>query len=68
MEYTKDMILYVNYGQESKTKKHSWFFARKLANVMAKHKIGTIIVLMTIMLMILDFILVSSFMKVLSNL
>lgn len=67
MEYTKDMILYVNYGQGVKTKKKGWNLFYKILSVIAKHKIMTAVVSITFMLMVLDIMLVTSFINVLST-
>ena len=67
MEYTKDMILHVNYGQGVKNKKKGWRLFYKISSVMEKHKIMTAVVSITFMLMILDIMLVTSFINVLST-
>ena len=67
MEYTKDVILQVNYGQGVKDKNRVWSIFNKLGENVAKHKMITTIVSITLMLMILDFMLVSSFVQVLSS-
>lgn len=66
MEYTKDMILHVNYGQEVKQKK-VWKWFHKVSSVITNHKMITAIVSITLMLMILDIMLVTSFIQVLSS-
>lgn len=68
MEYTKDVILQVNYGQGVKNKNKVWSIINKFGENVAKHKMITTIVSITLMLMILDFMLVSSFVQVLSQL
>jgi len=66
MEYTKDIILDLNCGQA----KRKFGFKRisKIKKIMSKHKMLTIIVSITLMLFLLDFMLVASFVKVLGNL
>lgn len=64
MEYTKDIILNVNYGQVGKDKnRFIQFFKGKIL----KHKIITVVISMTIMLITIDFILISSFINLLSH-
>lgn len=67
MEYTKDVILQVNYGQGVKSKNRVWSIINKFGATISKHKILTTIVSITAMLMIFDLMLVSSFVKVLST-
>ena len=67
MEYTKDMVLQVNYGQGVKQKKKKWNLFYKISSAMAKHKIMTAIISITLMLMTLDIILVASFVDILST-
>lgn len=67
MEYTKDMILHVNYGQEVRAKRKGWNLFYKIVSVITGHKIITAVVSITFMLMILDIMLVSSFVNVLST-
>jgi len=67
MEYTKDVILQVNYGQGVKNKNKVWSIFNKLGENISKHKMITTIVSITLMLMILDFMLISSFVQVLST-
>lgn len=64
MEYTKDVILHVNYGQGVKTKRSVF---NKFGEAITKHKMITTVVSITLMLMILDFMLVTSFVQVLSS-
>lgn len=66
MEYTKDMVLQVNYGQANRGRKVNYF--SKLANIVARHKIFTTIISITLMLIVLDFMLITSFIQVLGNL
>lgn len=63
MEYTKDVVFEINYGQARKKN----IFERFLEN-MAKHRVITAIVSITFMLVVLDFILISSFVQALSAL
>ena len=67
MEYTKDLILNVNYGQAGKTKKGGLGILEKVAGKIAKHKAISTIVSISLMLMILDIMLVSSFVEILSS-
>lgn len=67
MEYTKDLILNVNYGQEGKTKKGGLTILGKVIEKITKHKAISTIVSITLMLMILDIMLVSSFVEILSS-
>ena len=67
MEYTKDMILYVNYGQEVKSRRKFGRVFYKISSEIAKHKIMSAVVSITIMLMFLDIILVSSFIDILGS-
>ena len=65
MEYTKDMILHVNYGQGAHAKKENIFY--KISSTIAKHKVITTVILITTMLIALDFVLVGSFLQILSR-
>lgn len=65
MEYTKDMIFYVNYGQAER--KGRFQILQKAVEPIKRHKIMATIIGMTVMLSFLDFILLSSFIDVLSN-
>lgn len=67
MEYTKDMILHVNYGQEVKKERKILKLLNKVGKALSKHKMMTTIVSITVMLMALDFMLVASFMQVLTT-
>lgn len=67
MEYTKDMILHVNYGQEVRKERKVFRLLNKVGETLSKHNMMTTIVSITIMLMALDFMLVASFMKVLTT-
>lgn len=67
MEYTKDMILHVNYGQVGNVQKNTRHLWNRIGQAIVKHKMITTIVSITAMLMILDFILVASFVQVLSS-
>lgn len=68
MEYTKDVILQVNYGQGVKNKNKVWSIINKFSETISKHRMITTIVSITLMLMIFDLMLVSSFVQVLSQL
>lgn len=65
MEYTKDVIFSVSYGQEARKSKLG--LLGKLYGVIGRHKMITTIISITIMLMILDCILVGSFISILSG-
>lgn len=67
MEYTKDVILRVNYGQDGRTENGVRKLFSKFGKTIAKHKMMTTVVSITLMLMILDFMLVTSFVQVLSQ-
>lgn len=67
MEYTKDMILHVNYGQGEKKEKKTWNWVHKISLAITKHKMMTAVVSITVMLMFLDIMLVTSFIQVLST-
>lgn len=67
MEYTKDVILHVNYGQDVKAKKSVRKIFNKFGETMSKHKMMTTVVSITLMLMILDFMLVTSFVQILCD-
>lgn len=64
MGYTKDIILDVNYGQAEA--KVNWM--KSILRTLSKHKMITSVISITIMLIILDCMLISSFVSVLSNL
>lgn len=67
MEYTKDVVFNVHYGQDvlKENKKMSAF--KRIRLLLNRHKMITAIVLITIMFMIFDLMLVSSFIEVLSS-
>ena len=67
MEYTKEMILNVNYGQEEKTKKNDYNWLHKISLAITKHKIIATVVAITLMLMFLDIMLITSFVNILST-
>lgn len=67
MEYTKDVILHVNYGQEVKTKGKVWNLFYRISSAMGNHRIMTVVVSITLMLMILDVLLVASFVNILNT-
>ena len=67
MEYTKDMIFQIKYGQELEKSEKTFKFFKRTAKIISKHKMITVIVAITIMLMFLDFMLISSFIEVLSR-
>lgn len=67
MEYTKDVVFNVHYGQDvlKENEKKSAF--KRIRLLLNRHKMITAIVLITIMFMVFDFMLVSSFIEVLSS-
>ena len=65
MEYTKDLVLNVSYGQAGRKDKESKF--GKICSKISKHKFISSIVGVTILLSVLDFILIESFMSVLNG-
>lgn len=67
MEYTKDVILHVNYGQAEKSRGKVWNLFYRISSAMGKHKIMTAVVSMTLMLIIIDMMLVASFVQVLNT-
>lgn len=67
MEYTKDMIFQIKYGQELEKSEKTLKFFRKIAKIISKHKMITVIIAITVTLMFLDFMLISSFIKMLSS-
>jgi len=67
MEYTKDMILHVNYGQTGNRQKSKWNVFGKLVEMMSRHRIMLAIISITLMLIILDFMMIVSFVQVLSS-
>lgn len=67
MEYTKDVILHVNYGQGVNENKKSWNWLNKISSAITKHKMMTAVISITLMLMFLDIMLVTSFVQVLSS-
>ncbi len=67
MEYTKDIVLHVNYGQGPKVEKQGTKLLNRIVWTIKKHKIITTIIAITIMLMVLDFILINSFIQVLGS-
>ena len=62
MEYTKDIVLKVNYGEVSRKKK-SIKVLKKIIGIFRKHKLVTTIVSTTIMLIVIDMMLVTSFVQ-----
>lgn len=64
MSYTKDMVLEVNYGQaKEKSKKGK---LTKILDSMSRHRTMTTIISITLMLILIDLMLVASFMQALS--
>ena len=63
MEYTKDIILDVNYGHKKRKKG----IYNTLKNVISKHIIIVSILSITVILMFFDFILITSFVDVLNS-
>lgn len=66
MEYTKDILSNVNCGQTIKKKKGTYFFS-KVLNSISRHKFITCIIFITVLFMVLDLMLVVSFVNVLSS-
>ena len=64
MEYTRDIVLNVNYGQAGINKEG---LISKFIGKIMRHKIITSIVFITVMMISLDVVLVSSFIRILSN-
>ena len=64
MEYAKDIILDVHYGQALKKQNNLW---SKILQKIGKHKIITTIVFITLILTVLDIILVTSFIQILTT-
>ena len=62
MEYTKDIILSINYNKEKKTKRTSSFI-----NFIRNNKFILSVVSITIVFMACDIILVNNFIKLLSE-
>ena len=65
MEYTKDMIFQVSYGQAER--KERFQFLKRLTQKVKKHKFMAITIGMTSLLILLDFMLIASFIQVLST-
>lgn len=66
MECAKDIILELKKGQAAdSSKKTGEGIIHKLVNKMAKHKIMTVVVLSTISFIVLDVVLISSFVEIL---
>lgn len=63
MEYTKDMILGINYGQAKKKRRIQ--FLEKIEKNVRKHKFITTIISITCTLVLIDFILIFSFVNIL---
>ena len=63
MEYTKDIVLSVNYGQARKERKKF----SKLINMILNHKIIITIFFITVIMIILDFILIKNFVEILNK-
>ncbi len=68
MEYTKDIVLQVNYGQDVKRQRRNINFFDKICVSIKKHKIMLTVLCMTVFLTFLDIMMVVSFTEVLSNL
>ena len=79
MEYTKDVVFNVHYGQdvlkENENRSYDLLLGlykklsafKRIRLLLNRHKMITAIVLITIMFMIFDLMLVSSFIEVLSS-
>lgn len=69
MEYSKDIILGINYlGSEEKGQANIFKNTKKMANFIKKHKLIATMSLFCGILMILDFILVNNFIMLLQKL
>ena len=67
MECAKDIILEIKNGRDvSKEKKEKIGFWGKIINKVARHKVMTTILLATVGFMVLDVLLISSFVNVLT--
>ncbi len=64
MEYTKDVIFRVQYGQDSKRKIQ---LLDRIMQKIKRHKLITVTIGMVVMLGVLDFVLLSSFIQILSG-
>lgn len=67
MEYTKDVVFNVHYGQDVLKGNEKLSAFKRIRLLLNRHKMITAIVLITIMFMIFDLMLVSSFIEVLSS-
>ena len=67
MEYTKDVVFNVHYGQDVLKENEKLSAFKRIRLLLNSHKMITAIVLITIMFMIFDLMLVSSFIEVLSS-
>ena len=67
MEYTKDVIFNVRYGQDVLKKSKKRCFFKRIQLLLNKHKMITAIVVVTFMFMIFDLMLISSFIEVLGS-
>ena len=67
MEYTKDVILHVNYGQDAIAKRKKVRFLNKLTGVLSRHMVMTTVLSITVMLIVIDFMMVASFVQLLTN-
>lgn len=65
MEYTKDLVLNVSYGQAGGTNKEGKL--ERIWHKISKHKFISSVVGVTLLLSILDFMLVASFVNVLNG-
>jgi len=66
MEYTRDVIFKVNYGQAEEKNKVK-LIVKNIIELCGKHKMITTIVAITMMLIAIDLTLVASFVKILSK-
>ena len=67
MEYTKDVVFNVHYGQDVLKENEKLSAFKRIRLLLNRHNMITAIVLITIMFMIFDLMLVSSFIEVLSS-
>ena len=67
MEYTKDIVLNMNYGK-AKSKTHEIKFINKFINLVKKNKFISIVILASFIFIGIDFVLLSNFFSILEKL
>lgn len=67
MGYTKENVIQLNCMQKAKDKNRFIDFISRIYKFILQHKFMTVIVSVTVIMMILDFVLISSFIDVLNN-